>query len=150
MGYLPLFTFVRSRCQVKVLLMPSGARSRHPVIDHCRQVKARQRSDSQGFTATGQFYVTRPEGPDIANGAPVGAPSPGHVEPGYQACTFTAVVGGRWSAPRSSIWRSCGHYSPATARLPRLVARGYPAAVYGPAVRDSFLLGFRSFEKPAA
>jgi len=29
-----------------------------------------------------------------------GAPSHGHVPPGYQACTFTAVVGGLWSAPR--------------------------------------------------
>jgi hypothetical protein len=35
-----------------------------------------------------------------ANGAPLpGAPSHGHVPPGYQACTFTAVVGRRWSAP---------------------------------------------------
>jgi len=53
-------------------------------------------------------------------------------------------------APFLEIWRYCGHYSPATARLPRLVARGYPAAVYGPSVRVSFLLGFRGFEKSVA
>jgi len=40
--------------------------------------------------------------------------------------------------------------SPATARLPRLVARGYPAAVPGPVARDSFLLGFRRLGKPWA
>jgi hypothetical protein len=45
-------------------------------------------------------------------------------------------------------WRSFGHYSPAAARLPRLVARGYLAAVYGPAVRISFLLSPASFGNP--
>jgi hypothetical protein len=87
----------------------------------------------------GQLRGSR--GPCTANGAPLpGAPSHGHVRPGYQACTLTAVVGRRWSTPLQP-WRSCGHYSPATARLPRLVARGYPASVYGPSARDSFVLG---------
>src|ERR1700741_784504 len=39
-------------------------------------------------------------GARTADGAPLpGAPSHGHVPPGYQACTFSAVVGRRWSAP---------------------------------------------------
>jgi hypothetical protein len=50
----------------------------------------------------------------------------------------------------STCRRSCGHSSPATARLPRLVARGYLAAVYGPSVRDSFLLGSQRFGKPSS
>ncbi len=49
-----------------------------------------------------------------------------------------------------SIWRCYNRYSPATARLPRLVARGYPAAVYGPAVRNLFLLVIGRFEKASA
>ena len=48
----------------------------------------------------------------------------------------------------SASRRSFGHYSPATARLPRLVARGYLAAVYGPAVRASFLLAAVGFGNP--
>jgi hypothetical protein len=61
-----------------------------------------------------------------------GAPSHQHGSPGYQACTLTAVAGDLWPAPRLSVAQSLSHLvSPATARLPRLVARGYPAAVYG-------------------
>ncbi len=44
--------------------------------------------------------------------------------------------------------RSFGHYSPAAARLPRLVARGYLAAVSGPAVLASFLLAMAVFGNP--
>jgi len=58
-----------------------------------------------------------------------GAPSREHFSPGYQACTLTAVVGGQCLRP--SYRRLGGYRSPATARLPRLVARGYPAAVSG-------------------
>src|SRR5215469_17525425 len=55
---------------------------------------------------------------------------------------------GRRIAVSAILARSCGHYSPATARLPRLVARGYLAAVYGPAIRDSFLLAYAPFGNP--
>jgi uncharacterized membrane protein len=48
----------------------------------------------------------------------------------------------------SAARHSFGHYSPAAARLPRLVARGYLAAVSGPAVRASFLLAVAGFGNP--
>src|SRR5215469_5927130 len=98
-----------------------------------------------------QVYVARPESPDIANGAPVRGAVAWTRRAGLPSVHLHCR--GRRTmvcAPFLEIWRYCGHYSPATARLPRLVARGYPAAVYGPAVRDSFLLGFRRFEKTAA
>jgi hypothetical protein len=123
---------------------PCRADTRHSVVSGVASFRglgpepARVAAASGGVSSRAARRLARP---CTANGAPVpGAPSHGHVRPGYQACTFTAVVGRRWSAPLQ-LWRSCGHYSPATARLPRLVARGYPASVYGPSARVSFVLG---------
>src|SRR5215469_1900978 len=132
------------RCHLKVLLMPNGNRSRHPYFAITLRGRDSQSSGFPGPRAASMSELPRQKTAPQDWGAVVR-----HVKPGYQACTLTAVVGRIRSAP-PSLWRTCDHYSPATARLPRLVARGYPAAVYGPAVRDSFLLGFRSFEKTAA
>jgi len=105
--------------------------------------------DSQSSGFPGPQAATRRELPTRKNGAPWLGRRRQTRRPGYQACTLSAVVGRIRSAP-PSLWRSCDRYSPAPARLPRLVARGYPAAVYGPAVRDSFLLGRGAVAKPRA
>jgi hypothetical protein len=64
-----------------------------------------------------------------------GRPDSEAIERGYHACNITAVVG------VLCLRRICSRHtlrpnSPATARLPRLVARGYLAAVSGPGFTD--------------
>jgi len=60
------------------------------------------------------------------------APPRQHVTPGYQACTF--ILPDRLTNPdRLPISGQAHHLVlPISARLPRLVARGYPGAVPGP------------------
>jgi hypothetical protein len=132
------------RCHLKVLLMPNGNRSRHPNFANTREGETPKVVVFQASRA-----ASRNELPARKTAPRDWGAVARHVEPGYQACTLTAGVGRMRSAP-PSLWRSCDHYSPALARLPRLVARGYPAAVYGPAVRDSFLLGCGAVAKPRA
>lgn len=68
----------------------------------------------------------------IANGAPSrGDAVASHVTPGYQACT---------SYPSDRV-------KPVSTRLPRLVARGYPAAVHGHLVRSTCLRLNRPVDK---
>jgi hypothetical protein len=63
-----------------------------------------------------------------------------HVRPGYQACTFVAGQLTPAGAPAGARCRG----SPPAARLPRLVARGYPAAVPDVTVREFFLRRIRA------
>src|SRR5215470_9634053 len=89
-------------------------------------------------------YADRPSRPEIlrrprqaqANGAPAGAPSPGTS--GRVTKRAPSVAG-----PSAPAWASLLMPSAwavrASARLPRLVARGCPVAMPGRFVRDTFL-----------
>jgi hypothetical protein len=83
-------------------------------------------------------YAAEKGAAGTANGAPFGGAVACHVRPGYQACTFSAGVGK--PRPCATSRGAPSADSPAAARLPRLVARGYPAAVPGRmTVRTPFL-----------
>jgi hypothetical protein len=117
-------------CYVKVLLIPNGRRSRHPVIDKIRTSERHVLIDPElwfpGFDLGGGGN---------ANGAPVwGAVSQRHVRPGYQACTFSAVVGGRGYCPvrlprhASRGWSRVGTRLPCTDSCPSVLPFYWPAA----------------------
>jgi hypothetical protein len=80
----------------------------------------------------GQKASHGPAAPGIANGAPGGAPS--RTNTPTRLPSVHLLCHGRRIRPCASLVNSAhsGRYSPAMARLPRLVARGCLAAVPGP------------------
>ena len=79
-----------------------------------------------------------------------GAPSDGHVSPGYQACTLTAVTGESWPAPYLSVAHPCTVLLACPGTPPAAGRAWVPGCRVRTFVRSSFLLRFSAVGNPAA